>query len=54
MLARGREEYAFRVLDPAVAAERPSSPRPLLWTALGLFLGAVLSIFFVLLRLALK
>jgi uncharacterized protein involved in exopolysaccharide biosynthesis len=30
MLARGNDEYAFKILDPAVAPERPSTPPPLL------------------------
>lgn len=48
MLARGTEEYAFKVLDPAVAPERPSFPRPLLFIALG-FVGSIaLSILFAL------
>ena len=28
MLARGNDEYAFKILDPAVAPERPSTPPP--------------------------
>jgi len=40
MLARGSKEYAFRILDTAVAPERPSFPNRTAWTAIGLFLGA--------------
>jgi uncharacterized protein involved in exopolysaccharide biosynthesis len=52
MLARGSEEYALKVLDPAVPPERPSSPRPLLWTVGGFLGGFFLSLLAVLLRLA--
>ena len=48
MLARGNDQYAFKVLDPAFAPERPYFPLPLLWTAAafagGLFLGCVVAI----------
>ena len=40
MIARGRDEYALRVIDPAVPPERKSFPRPVLWTA-GAFLGGI-------------
>ena len=40
MIARGRDEYALRVIDPAVPPEKKSYPRPLLWTA-GAFLGGI-------------
>jgi uncharacterized protein involved in exopolysaccharide biosynthesis len=47
MLARGSEEYAFKVLDPAVAPEEATSPVKKLWVlaglAAGLFLGMSLS-----------
>jgi uncharacterized protein involved in exopolysaccharide biosynthesis len=47
MLARGSEEYAFKVLDPAVAPEEASSPIKKLWVlaglGLGLFLGLAVS-----------
>ncbi|MGH8218255.1 MAG: Wzz/FepE/Etk N-terminal domain-containing protein [Steroidobacteraceae bacterium] len=42
MLARGTDEYALNVLDPAVAPERPSYPRRMVW-----LLAAALSGFFV-------
>lgn len=41
MLARGTEDYALKVLDPAQPPEVASSPLPKLWTAAG-FLGGFL------------
>ena len=52
MIARGSKEYAFRVVDPAIAPERASSPKKKLWTALGLTVGGVLSVLLVLVRRA--
>lgn len=49
MIARGREDFALRVIDPAVPPERPSSPKGVLWVAAGiiagLFLGLLASAF---------
>lgn len=53
MLARGSEEYAFKVIDPATQPEKASSPQKRLWAALGVFAGAFLSVLFVLARKAL-
>jgi uncharacterized protein involved in exopolysaccharide biosynthesis len=50
MLARGTEEYAFRILDRALPPERAASPRKLLWVAGGFFAGLALSILWVLVR----
>ena len=50
MLARGSTQFALKVLDPAQPPEKPSSPRPVLWTVLGVILGAVVSFFGVLLN----
>lgn len=44
MIARGTEQYALKVLDPAQVPERPSSPRPRLWTALALMAGLLVSL----------
>jgi uncharacterized protein involved in exopolysaccharide biosynthesis len=41
MIAKGREEYALKVLDPAQPPERPSSPSPLLVTVLGFVAGCL-------------
>jgi uncharacterized protein involved in exopolysaccharide biosynthesis len=52
MLARGSEEYALRVLDPAVAPEKAAFPQPLLWIPVGFFGGLLLSLFVVVFRAA--
>ena len=51
MIARGTEEYAFKVLDPATVPETPSSPRKVLWLLGGLAVGVFLSISWVFVRL---
>jgi uncharacterized protein involved in exopolysaccharide biosynthesis len=50
MLARGSNEYAFRIVDPAVAPEKAHSPQKLIWLLAGMFGGACLSAFIVLAR----
>jgi uncharacterized protein involved in exopolysaccharide biosynthesis len=52
MVARGSDEYALKVLDPAVAPEAPSSPDPVLWVLLAMFAGVLLSVFVVFVRVA--
>jgi uncharacterized protein involved in exopolysaccharide biosynthesis len=52
MLARGREDYALKVLDPAVAPEFPASPRLLVWLIGGLLGGLFVSMASILLRAA--
>lgn len=44
MIARGTEQYALKVLDPAQVPERASSPRPILWTAVALLAGFLVSL----------
>jgi capsular polysaccharide biosynthesis protein len=44
MLARGSDEYALKVVDPAVAPEDPYSPKPVVWTLMGFFSGLLLSV----------
>lgn len=41
MLAEGTMEYALKVIDPAVAAEKPSFPQPMIWVIVGFFGGAL-------------
>jgi len=43
MIAKGREEYALKVLDPAEAPETPSTPSAALLTAAGFAAGLVAS-----------
>jgi uncharacterized protein involved in exopolysaccharide biosynthesis len=52
MLARGNEEYAFKVLDPAMPPERPTTPPPLLLVLGGLLGGLMLTTIIVFSRLA--
>lgn len=41
MMAKGTNDYALKVIDPAFAPERPAFPKPILWTLLGLIMGMV-------------
>jgi uncharacterized protein involved in exopolysaccharide biosynthesis len=50
MLARGTDEYALKVLDPAVAPELASYPRRLVWVAIGAMFGLLASAGFVIMR----
>jgi uncharacterized protein involved in exopolysaccharide biosynthesis len=50
MLARGSEEYAFRILDKAVPPERASSPRKLLWLIGGFTAGFALGMLTIFVR----
>jgi len=49
MFARGNEEFALKVVDPAFAPEKPASPIPALWVAVGLVVGLIVSFVIVLL-----
>jgi uncharacterized protein involved in exopolysaccharide biosynthesis len=53
MVARGREEYALKVIDPAFAPERPIMGGPLLLALLGFTLACLLSVTIVFIRRAL-
>jgi uncharacterized protein involved in exopolysaccharide biosynthesis len=44
MMAKGSEEYALRVLDPAIAPEKPFSPVRTAWVLFGLLGGLILSV----------
>ena len=52
MVARGSDEYAFRVIDPATVPERPSNVPPLLLVVAGILCGLLLGIFVALVELA--
>jgi uncharacterized protein involved in exopolysaccharide biosynthesis len=45
MLARGADEYAFKIIDPARTPERKTSPITTLWGVVGMFVGFFLSAF---------
>jgi uncharacterized protein involved in exopolysaccharide biosynthesis len=44
MLARGSDEYALKVVDPAVAPEDPYSPQPVMWVLIGIFSGLLVCV----------
>jgi uncharacterized protein involved in exopolysaccharide biosynthesis len=50
MLANGREQYAFTIVDPAVAPENRFSPRRTLMVISGLFIGGFVGSLFVWIR----
>jgi uncharacterized protein involved in exopolysaccharide biosynthesis len=52
MLARGSDEYALKVIDPAIAPDDESSPQIVLWALLGVFGGVVLSLAGVFIRMS--
>jgi uncharacterized protein involved in exopolysaccharide biosynthesis len=54
MVARGTEEYAFKVLDPAIAPERKSSPQPMLWIVVALAASQILAVLAAYIHLAWK
>lgn len=50
MIARGTDEFALKVLDPAFVPEKPSYPIPGLWIGLGALSGVLIGIIYVLVR----
>jgi uncharacterized protein involved in exopolysaccharide biosynthesis len=44
MLARGNEEFALKVIDPAFAPQNASFPKPLLWEACGTLSGLMIGL----------
>lgn len=50
MLASVRQEYAFRVVDPALVSEKPNWPNRLLFAVLGFGLGLVIGTLVAVLR----
>ena len=53
-LANAREDYAFRIIDPAVTPERRVRPKRLLILAVGTVLGVFTAVGWVLLRRAVE
>lgn len=54
MIARGSDEYAFKVIDPATPPELASSPNKMLWLLGSLVTGFMLSVLYVFARAGLK
>ncbi len=54
MLANVRDEYVFKTIDPALVSEEKSKPKRALIVILGVFLGGMLSVLFLLLKHALR
>ena len=54
MLARGNEEFAFRVIDAAEVPKDPEWPNVALFAVVGMVVGAIVSVFGVLLAHALR
>lgn len=52
MVARGSDEYALKVIDPARVPERSSFPPKLIWIFGGFFLGAIGAAVFLVVRRA--
>lgn len=50
MLAKGPGDYALKVIDPAIAPERKSSPMRSLWVLVGAFGGFLFSLIVVFIR----
>jgi uncharacterized protein involved in exopolysaccharide biosynthesis len=43
MMAQGTNEFALKVLDPAIAPEKPSSPQLAIWVLAGFFIGSFIA-----------
>ncbi len=54
MLAKGNEEFSFRIVDTAEPARRPSRPRPALVSVGGTLLGGAFAVFLVFVRSGLR
>jgi uncharacterized protein involved in exopolysaccharide biosynthesis len=50
LLARGNEEFSFKVIDPAVVPKKPYKPAPVMMALGGMMMGLVLSSLFVFVR----
>ena len=54
ILARGKDQYALKIIDPAVPPEQPEWPLKVPWIAAGFFVGLLASSFLAILRKALQ
>jgi uncharacterized protein involved in exopolysaccharide biosynthesis len=52
MLARGSDEYAFKIIDPAVPPEKATSPIVAIWALVGLFTSVFITVLVTFIRLA--
>jgi len=50
MIARGTQEYALKVLDPAVPPETPTSPKRTVWVIVSTITGMLMGLLLVVLR----
>jgi LPS O-antigen subunit length determinant protein (WzzB/FepE family) len=48
--AEGTKEYALKVVDPAFAPQRPSTPKPWVWALLGGLAGVTVAVIIVVVR----
>ena len=52
MIAQGTQEYAFKIVDPAMVAEKPAFPLKVVWALVAFFGSLILAIFFAFCRIA--
>ena len=50
MIATARKQFAFQVVDPAIAPSHKFFPRPMLWTIAGALLGILFGLFFAVIK----
>jgi uncharacterized protein involved in exopolysaccharide biosynthesis len=52
MIARGTDQYAFKVIDPAIVAEKAAFPQKTIWVLAAFFGSSILAVFYAFCRLA--
>jgi uncharacterized protein involved in exopolysaccharide biosynthesis len=52
MIARGTDEYAFKVIDPAIVSEKAAFPQKTIWVLTAFFGSLILAIFYAFCRVA--
>lgn len=52
MIAKGTDEYAFKIIDPATVPEVAAFPKKKIWVLIAFFASSMLAAFFVFCRLA--